>query len=59
MDMNLETVLRAWRHHEELSQRDAAARIGLAATTYRDLEMGRFGKETLARVIQWLLDEPK
>lgn len=54
---NTATVLRAWRHHEELSLQQAADQIGLKLDTYRRVEMGNAMEgETLAKVLRWLLD---
>ena len=55
--MKLETVLRAWRCHEEMTQKQAAEAIGIPYTTYQEIERGTMGAKTLIAVIRWLLSE--
>jgi transcriptional regulator with XRE-family HTH domain len=54
--MNLADTLRAWRHHQELSIRDAAERIGIDRGALYRLEKGEsVNQSTLVSVWRWLL----
>lgn len=49
-------LLRAWRHHEELSIRDAAERIGIDRGALYRLEKGEsVNQTTLVSVWKWML----
>jgi transcriptional regulator with XRE-family HTH domain len=56
MMQTMATVIRAWRHHEELSVREAAVRIGIDRNALTRIESGEgVNGATLARVLNWLL----
>jgi transcriptional regulator with XRE-family HTH domain len=55
--MRIADLLKAWRHHEELSVREAATRIGIPSSTYAGIEKGRaVSSETLITVWRWMLE---
>ena len=55
--MRIAELLRAWRHHGEMSVRDAAERIGIPWSTYQRVEKGRpMSGETLAVILRWMLE---
>ena len=55
--MRIAELLKAWRHHEEMSVREAAGRVGIAASTYAGIEKGHgIGGETLAVILRWMLE---
>jgi transcriptional regulator with XRE-family HTH domain len=55
--MRVAELLTAWRHHEHLSVREAAERIGIPPSTYAGIEKGRaMGSETLAVIWRWMLE---
>lgn len=54
--MNIGDVLKAWRHHRELSLKDAAEQIGISLWALHNLENGKYvSKNTKAQVQVWLL----
>jgi transcriptional regulator with XRE-family HTH domain len=54
--MKIAEVLRSWRHHQEMTLREAAERVGVPASTYQRIERGHpMQGETLAAVLRWLL----
>lgn len=54
--MRIVDLLKAWRHHQELSIREAAARIGIPASTLARLERDQsMSAETLAAVMSWAM----
>ena len=60
---HLGSLLSSWRWQSRMTVRDAAAQIGLTASTYSRLERGHsVDGDTLATVLAWLLkrdvDEP-
>jgi DNA-binding XRE family transcriptional regulator len=55
--MRIAELLRGWRHHEEMSVREAAERVGIPPSTYQRVEKGYpMSGETLAVVLRWLLE---
>jgi transcriptional regulator with XRE-family HTH domain len=53
--MNLADTLRAWRHHHELSIRDAAERIGIDRGALYRLEKGEHvNHPTLMSIWRWM-----
>lgn len=55
MMQTMATVIRAWRHHEELSIREAAVRIGIDRNALNRIESGEgVSALTLTRVLTWL-----
>jgi transcriptional regulator with XRE-family HTH domain len=55
--MRLASLLTAWRHHEEMSVREAAKRIGIPSSTYQRVERGLPANgETLTQIWRWLLE---
>jgi transcriptional regulator with XRE-family HTH domain len=55
--MRLSSLLKTWRHREELSVREAAERLGLPSSTYAGIERGRaMSGETLAHIVRWMLE---
>jgi hypothetical protein len=55
--MRIAELLRAWRHHEEMSVREAADRIGIPWSTYARVEKGYpMSGETLAVIWRWMLE---
>ena len=56
--MNLSTVIRHYRIHNELSLRKLGSRIGIPAATLFRLEQGyELNGANLALVLKWLLSE--
>lgn len=56
--MRIATLLKAWRHHEEMSVRQAAECLGIPPSTLQRVEQGHtLSGETLAVVLRWLLAE--
>ncbi len=56
--MRVAELLKAWRHHQELSVREAAERVGIPASTYAGIEKGRaMSSETLAVIWRWMLED--
>ncbi|WP_348265279.1 helix-turn-helix transcriptional regulator [Telmatobacter sp. DSM 110680] len=54
--MMVSELLRAWRHHEEMSVRDAADRIGIPWSTYARVEKGYpMSGETWTAILLWML----
>lgn len=54
--MMIADLLRAWRHHEELSVREAAERIGIDRGSLFRLEKGEaVNQKTLVSVWRWML----
>jgi DNA-binding XRE family transcriptional regulator len=54
--MRLASLLKAWRHHEHMSIREAAERIGIPPSTYMGIEKGKStGSDTLAHILCWML----
>jgi hypothetical protein len=54
--MKISEVLRAWRHHEETTVREAAERVGIPWSTYARVERGHpMQGETLGVLLRWLL----
>lgn len=55
--MRLASLLKAWRHREEMSVREAAERLDIPASTYARIEKeGTMSAETLAHIIRWQLE---
>ena len=55
--MKIGELLRAWRHHEEMSVRDAADRIGIPCSTYARVEKGYpMSGETWTVILRWMLE---
>jgi len=55
--MRIAELLKAWRHHEEMSVREAAERVGIPPSTYAGIEKGQgIGGETLALILRWMLE---
>jgi len=55
--MRIAELLRGWRHHEEMSVREAAERVGIPPSTYQRVEKGYpMSGETLDVVLRWLLE---
>lgn len=49
------TVIRGWRHHEELSIREAATMIGIDRNALTRIESGEgISGVTLTRLLTWL-----
>lgn len=56
--MNLADMLRAWRHHQELSIREAAERIGIDRGALYRLEKGEsVNQATILQVLLWLFGD--
>jgi len=56
--MKIAELLEAWRHHEHMSIREAAERVGISSSTYHRVEHGNpVQGETLAAILRWLLAE--
>ena len=56
--MNLADMLRAWRHHQELSIREAAERIGIDRGALYRLERGEsVNQATILQVIRWSFEK--
>jgi len=54
--MKIADLLCAWRHHEHMSIREAAVRVGIPWSTYQRIEKGYpMQGETLATILKWLL----
>ena len=54
--MRIAELLRAWRHHEEMSIREAAERVWIPWSTYARAEKGYpMSGETLAVIWRWML----
>jgi hypothetical protein len=50
-------LLRAWRHHEEMTVREAAEHVGIPYSTYQRIEKGyAMSGETLAVILRWMLE---
>lgn len=55
--MNLANIIRAWRHHEELTLDEAAGRIGIDRNALYRLEHGKaVNQASLATVLRWALE---
>ena len=55
--MRIAELLIAWRHHGEMSVREAAERVGIPWSTYRRVEKGHsMSGETLALILRWMLE---
>jgi transcriptional regulator with XRE-family HTH domain len=56
--MRIAELLTAWwRHHEHVSVREAAERLGIPTSTYAGIERGRaMSRETLAHIVRWVLE---
>jgi transcriptional regulator with XRE-family HTH domain len=55
--MNLADAIRAWRHHHELSIREAAERIGIDRSALHRLEKGEeLSRANAFTVVRWLLN---
>lgn len=55
--MRIADLLRAWRHHEHMSVREAAERVGIPSSTYARIEKGYPPSgETLAVILRWMLE---
>jgi transcriptional regulator with XRE-family HTH domain len=55
--MRIAELLRAWRHHGEMSIREAAERVGIPWTTYQRVEQGHpMSGKTLALILRWMLE---
>lgn len=53
---NLPRVLRCWRHHEELTTREAAKMLGIDHATLWRFEQGEaVNQATLVTIWRWLL----
>jgi transcriptional regulator with XRE-family HTH domain len=53
--MNIAEVVRAWRHHHEMTLQQASEQVGLTLDTYRRIERGAaLSGETQARIYVWL-----
>ena len=56
--MNIGTVLRSWRHHEEMSLEQAAKKIGLPLSTLDRVEKGSgIENRTMVVLIHFLFEE--
>lgn len=56
--MRFPELIRAWRHHEEISIREAAGRIGIKPATLVRVESGRaVSGETVTAILNWMLKE--
>jgi len=56
--VRIANLLKAWRHHEELSIREAAERIGIPASTLAGIEGGRsMSADTLAVIWRWTMEK--
>jgi transcriptional regulator with XRE-family HTH domain len=56
--MNFADMLRAWRHHQELSIREAAERIGIDRGALYRLEKGEsVNQATILQVIRWSFEK--
>jgi transcriptional regulator with XRE-family HTH domain len=56
--MNFADMLRAWRHHQELSIREAAERIGIDRGALYRLERGEsVNQATILQVIRWSFEK--
>jgi len=56
--MNLADMLRAWRHHQELSIREAAERIGIDRGALYRLEKGEsVNQATILQVQLWVFHD--
>ncbi len=55
--MRLGKILKAYRMHNEMSQRDLAKETGISYPTICRIEQGRsIDADTLRHVINWLMD---
>ena len=55
--MRIAELLKAWRHREEMSVREAADRIGIPWSTYARVEKGYpMSGQTLAVILCWMLE---
>jgi transcriptional regulator with XRE-family HTH domain len=55
--MRIAELLKAWRHHHEMSLREAAERLGIPPSTYARVEKGYpMSGETLAVILRWMLE---
>jgi transcriptional regulator with XRE-family HTH domain len=51
-------MLRAYRHHQEMSVGEVSASIGIRANTYREIETGTVPRaKSLQRIFQWLAED--
>jgi transcriptional regulator with XRE-family HTH domain len=51
-------LLLSWRHHEEMTIREAADRLGMPASTFARIEKGHApDSRTLAMILRWVLEE--
>lgn len=56
--MNIATVLRSWRLHEELTLSEASKRIGIPLPTYHRIENGEaMDGKNMAALLRWLLEK--
>lgn len=54
--MRISHLLKAWRHDQQMTVRDAAKEIGIPVATYHRVESGEMmGGEALAAVLRWAL----
>jgi transcriptional regulator with XRE-family HTH domain len=57
--MLIGTVIRKWRHAEDLGLRDAAKLIGVTHATLSRIERGKpMGAATLVKLLAWMFSEP-
>jgi DNA-binding XRE family transcriptional regulator len=55
--MRIASLLKAWRHHHQLSIRGAAERLGIPPSTLARIEKdGTMSSETLAVILRWQLE---
>lgn len=58
--MKLGEVLRRWRRASDIGLREAAQMIGVSHGTLARIEAGeKMEGDTLAKILVWLLSEPK
>jgi transcriptional regulator with XRE-family HTH domain len=55
--MRIAYLLTAWRHHEHLSVREAAERVGIPPSTLLGIEKGgAMSSESLVVIRRWMLE---
>jgi transcriptional regulator with XRE-family HTH domain len=55
--MNISDIIRAWRHHHELTIREAAERIGIDRNALYRIEHGEsVNQATLFQMWRWMLE---
>lgn len=55
--MKVAYLLETWRHHQHMSIREAAERIGIPPSTLAGIEKGReMSGETLGVIWRWMLE---